>query len=179
MGFFVALLCAQTLLCGRIHATGPWSGRVFNADGEPLPLAYVLFIPSQKGAQTQSTYSDSSGRYHLPTSDEATGQLRVEALGYQTAVRTIDTRDNSHSSDFYLELQPLLMDELVVYRQRSEKEASFVETIAANRSSGDDLAQLLDAATGVNIRRYGGLGSFSTVSIRGSTSEQVDRKSTV
>ena len=35
------------------------------------------------------------------------------------------------------------------------------------------MLQVLDAATGLNIRRYGGLGSFSTVSIRGSTAEQV------
>ena len=32
---------------------------------------------------------------------------------------------------------------------------------------------MVDAATGVNVRRSGGLGSFSTVSIRGSTNEQV------
>ena len=32
---------------------------------------------------------------------------------------------------------------------------------------------MLSSAVGVQVKRYGGLGSFSTVSIRGSTAEQV------
>lgn len=173
VGFFIALLCVQTLLFSRVYAEGQWSGRIFDADGRPVPLAHVLFVPHQDSGQTHSTYSDSSGRYRLTAPTNTIGQLRVETLGYKTAVRAVDTPGESTAFDFYLQLQPLLMDELVVYRQRDEEDASFVETIAVDRSSGNDLAQLLDAATGINIRRYGGLGSFSTVSIRGSTSEQV------
>ncbi len=37
----------------------------------------------------------------------------------------------------------------------------------------DDVASLLSRAVGVRIKQYGGLGSFATVSIRGSSSSQV------
>ena len=50
---------------------------------------------------------------------------------------------------------------------------AFVEIIPVKGTSSTTLADLLSSAVGVQVKRYGGLGSFSTVSIRGSTAEQV------
>lgn len=172
VGFFVALLCTRALFAEPIAQTSELSGRVLDADGRPIASALVIFTTSPVDDGGQSTYSDSTGLYRLPTLSSPIGQIRVEALGYRPLTRSIDLRSSDTTVDFYLQLQPLQMDELIVYRPRSKDDASFVETITVDRRSGD-LAQLLDAATGLNTRRYGGLGSFSTVSIRGSTSEQV------
>lgn len=52
----------------------------------------------------------------------------------------------------------------------------FVTTIRAEQfeSRVTSLSELLREAVGLQVRSYGGLGSFATVSIRGSTSEQVN-----
>lgn len=39
---------------------------------------------------------------------------------------------------------------------------------------GQDLARVLDSASGTTVRRLGGLGDFATLSLRGSTSRQVE-----
>ncbi len=39
---------------------------------------------------------------------------------------------------------------------------------------GQDLARVLDSASGTTVRRMGGLGDFATLSLRGSTSRQVE-----
>lgn len=44
---------------------------------------------------------------------------------------------------------------------------------AARRGRADDIASLLSRTVGVRVKRYGGLGAFAGVSIRGSSSSQV------
>lgn len=54
--------------------------------------------------------------------------------------------------------------------------AVFTTVITSKQFEGRraDLPEILEQAGGVQIRRYGGLDTFATVSIRGSTTEQVD-----
>jgi outer membrane cobalamin receptor len=54
--------------------------------------------------------------------------------------------------------------------------AGFVAVIdpGARRDRVEDLSSVLSQVVGVRVRQYGGLGSFATVSIRGSSSNQVD-----
>ncbi len=72
------------------------------------------------------------------------------------------------------------LKELVVKEKKIEEEApksltSFTTIIDAKkfRKRVKNIPELLQETVGVNIRQYGGLGSFSTVSIRGSSAEQV------
>ena len=69
------------------------------------------------------------------------------------------------------------MEEVLVRSNRidnfGEDLPAFVEIIPVKGTSSTTLADLLSSAVGVQVKRYGGLGSFSTVSIRGSTAEQV------
>ena len=72
--------------------------------------------------------------------------------------------------------RPIIMEEMLV-RGRFDPEddyaAAFVEVIPLAESSGAlSLAEVLGRSTGIRVKRYGGLGSFSTVSIRGSTAGQ-------
>src|SRR5207253_8875385 len=55
--------------------------------------------------------------------------------------------------------------------------ATVIETAAAP-TEVKTLTEALADAVGVQVRRFGGLGDFSTVSIRGSSAGVVDRKST-
>ena len=125
---------------------------------------------------TKSVYSDTSGTFslHLPS---GRWQLSVEHLGY-TATHRIFSTPGDTLLTIQLQPRPLLMDEMVVQTRQTRDSAespAFVERISVPRegTTDTDLPRLLEKAVGVQIRRYGGLGSFSTVSIRGSTAEQV------
>jgi outer membrane cobalamin receptor len=176
VGFFVVLSCALAL-CYPLYTwaqQGDLTGYVRDVDtGVPVVGALVSVsprLPIQNGAR--STYSDSSGRYRFVGLRAGEWRLVAEALGYRTQADSLWIRSDGYECDLIMQSEPLLMDELVVRTRRADGVDAFVESIDTKERSGD-LAQKLDAATGVNIRRYGGLGSFSTVSIRGSTSEQV------
>jgi len=176
VGFFVVLLCALALCYpSSLRAQqGDLSGHVRDVVGTPVPGALVSLSPQQSSSHTNklSTYSDSIGRYHFVDIEPGAWQLLVETLGYRTETLSLKLGAGPNESNISLSPQPLLMDELVVRTQREDGRDAFIESIDI-KGRGGDLAQTLDAATGVNIRRNGGLGSFSTVSIRGSTSEQV------
>ncbi len=56
---------------------------------------------------------------------------------------------------------------------RDESAFATVVPIADQPAEGETLTDVLDETVGVQVRRYGGLGDFATVSIRGSTPGQV------
>lgn len=68
-------------------------------------------------------------------------------------------------------------DGLAAQRNLSRRNVGFVTAIdlevEPGRRPADDLAGLVSRAPGVTVRSIGGLGQFSSLSIRGSTSEQV------
>jgi outer membrane receptor protein involved in Fe transport len=177
VGGFVVLACTLALSCPCSIGAQQCglSGHVRDmATDASVPGALVSLSPppSSSPTETLSTYSDSTGQYRFVDIEPGEWQLFTEALGYRAQDYSLKLSSGSNERDIFLALQPLLMDELIVRTQREDGRDAFIESIDI-RGRGGDLVQKLDAATGVNIRRNGGLGSFSTVSIRGSTSEQV------
>ncbi|MDY6862239.1 MAG: TonB-dependent receptor, partial [Thermodesulfobacteriota bacterium] len=74
----------------------------------------------------------------------------------------------------------IYLDEVVVEAEKIQEEetkdiTSFVTVIEAEEYTNRvaSVSELLAESVGVNVKRYGGLGSFSTISIRGSSAEQV------
>ncbi len=174
-GFLISLLGVLALQPPPLEA-GVLEGRLFDADaGEPVAGA-LLTLRSPSGA-VRSARSDTAGAFRLKDLPAGAWDVSVQRLGYRPHRARLRTGDGLASVEWRLGPLPLLMDEMVVRARRhpgGEPVAAFVETISLDRRApGADLAQTLDRATGVNVRRYGGLGSFSTLSIRGSTSEQV------
>ena len=169
--FLLLFLQPQALLAGSLR------GRLLDRDtGRPVSgAALTLRAPS---GTIRSARSDTAGLFHLNNLSPDTWDLRVERMGYRTLQVRLLIASPPTSVELHLESLPLLMDEMVVRARRDpegEHTAAFVETIPLGdqRSPTADLAETLDRAVGVNTRRYGGLGAFSTVSIRGSTAEQV------
>ena len=165
VGFFISLCCVQALFVLPISASVEWTGRVYDGENNPLPYALIKFFPNPATQPTQSTYSDSTGTYRLSLPNSSSGHVRVEALGYKPLDQPVHLGLQTNALDFRLELQPLLMDELVVQRRRSNDGASLVEKITVDHSNNSSLVQVLGAATSINIRRYGGLGSLSLIHI--------------
>ena len=168
-GILLLLATPASALRGQVRddATGiALSGALLRVES----LASALAPPSQ------TTYSDTGGVFSLQL-PPGRWRLSIEHLGYTATRREITTPVDTLLA-IRLEPRPLLMDEMVVQTRRtgdSAESPAFVEriTIAKEGTAGIDLPRLLEKAVGVQIRRYGGLGSFSTVSIRGSTAEQV------
>ena len=147
------------------------------ASGALLGGVRVELQPLSDGDATRVAVSDSAGVFRLLNMASGRWRLQVETMGYQTMVRELEVGAQERWLEIRLQVRPLLMDEMVVRARRpgaATRTAAFVEVIAVDDSQpGLDLPQILDQAVGVQVRRYGGLGSFSTVSIRGSTAEQV------
>lgn len=174
-GFFIVSLLLA------LHPAASWAGslqgRLLDPDaGRPVAGA-ALTLSAASGA-VHVVRSDATGAFQLENLSTGTWDLRVERLGYRPLQGPIEIGAAPTWVELHLQALPMLMDELVVRARRDpagKHIAAFVETIdlSGPQAPSVDLAQILDRATGVNVRRYGGLGSFSTLSIRGSTAEQV------
>lgn len=148
--------------------------RFVDADGRSPVVVVTARLAA--GDHTVVGLSDTSGVIQWTGVPRGVARLHVEALGFESLDVQIDI--NGQPSSITLKPQPLLMDEMVVRGVRDADHVRtpvFVESLSPAQisSPGADVAQVLQSATGVRIRRYGGLGSASTVSVRGSTSDQV------
>src|SRR5262245_15325531 len=75
-----------------------------------------------------------------------------------------------------IELPEVRVDrERVLSAARRRQPTAFVTDLTAGRASRaiESLSEILAEAAGVHIQQYGGLGAFSTVSIRGAPAGQV------
>ena len=166
---------AQTLR-GRVlddESETPLAGVIVQARPQARADAHEL-LPTQ-------TRSDTDGSFAL---DLSPGRWRLEAtrIGFSPVSKKLTLTGDGSPQLVLLRLQPrpLMLDGMLVrtHRRQGEGEAhtaGFVETIEVGQEqrAGADLPGLLDRALGLEVRRYGGLGSSASVSIRGSTAEQV------
>ena len=189
LGFFVPRLLGHGALCWLLTAAAAdsqltVSGRILDGDTDaPITDAVIQAHPVDAGGADPSpiqTQSDSTGSFTLTL---VAGQWRVEArcIGYSSIKERLTVGSEGVTQLLVLRLhpRPLLLDEMVVRMRRPSAEgnaptAGFVEVIKVDGGgSGADLPGVLDRALGLQVRRYGGLGSSASVSIRGSTAEQV------
>ena len=121
--------------------------------------------------------TDSAGGFRIGGVAPGEYLLEAERLGYLPFRRKLEVEGEMVDLDIRLQPQPLLMEGIVARARREdggERTPAFVEQIPVQEAKvGLSLPELLDQAVGIEVRRHGGMGSFSTVSIRGSTSEQV------
>ena len=183
----VAFLALQLLAVPALAVAAPGEvrGRVVDAESErPLAgavldavLDAVLELNRESADMgRQRAVSDSGGNFVFRRLPAGTWHVTVSQLGYDRGQMSITVPLETSTLRIELHPQPVVMDEMVVRARATPDEdyaAAFVEVIPVAERSGVSLAEILDRSTGVSIRRYGGLGSFSTVSIRGSTAEQV------
>ena len=152
-------------------------GRVLDTESQQTVPGVVLRLQSVAGGSTRHGVSDIDGRYHFADLPSGRWELEARSLAYHPARIPVDITSGAITVDLLLAPLPLVMDEVVVRARQDERQhtAAFVERleVAEIAAPGADLPDLLQQASGVDIRRYGGLGAFSSLSIRGSTSEQV------
>jgi len=157
------------------HA-GQLLGRVLDADSGESVAGVVVRARTAEAADIHGI-SDADGRFQLVDLVSGSWRLEARSLAFHPASITIEMADSTVHVELELSPLPLVMDEVVVRARQDERRhtAAFVERLKVDEASapGADLPHILEQASGVDIRRYGGLGAFSSLSIRGSTSEQV------
>lgn len=181
---FVTAVSAGTLAGSVVDQElgTPVPGVLIRALSLPPPTSAGADRPLEITSQRRSHHSvsDSAGAFGM-TLAPGRWRLKAEILGYQSTHLDIDINASegaATAATLRLRAQALMMDEMVVRARRlgaQEHSAVFVESIRmAEQGTYDvDVSEILDSAVGVDVRRYGGLGSFSAISIRGSTAEQV------
>lgn len=170
MGALAAFLAGLCMLASG----GEISGRVYDGEtGLPLPGA-VVYIPELK----LGTTSDTSGAFFLDGLPEGEYVLHVSMVGYRS--EEFKVKVGKKPSSVKVELYPIVyrMAEVVVTAPREEalpKSPGFVSKVEGRelRERATTLPDVLEGMAGVRVRKFGGLGDYSTASIRGSSSQQV------
>ncbi|MBI2503569.1 MAG: TonB-dependent receptor [Candidatus Latescibacteria bacterium] len=169
------LAIAIAILLGNLEgyaAPDQRCGQVVDAHTmEPLGGVWLKAQPALGGVR--QVYSDTAGAFCFGGLPPGACPLEAERLGYEPFRGELDAEPGRVL--IRLQPQPLVLEGMVVEaRRHTDKPTSaFVERIPLGEQRPSSLPELLEQATGVQIRRQGGLGSFSTASIRGSTAEQV------
>ncbi len=173
MKVFVSVVAA--LLAPAIAAAqGTISGHVTDqTSNQPVIGARVAVLGTAITTQTNA-----SGRYAL--SDVRPGQvtLRVSAIGYGAATRTVQVPDSAVVVDFALTLQPYSLDEVVVTATGEQAKAEIGNTIntvkAASVVETGPIANMNDLlgarAPGVEVLPGAITGAGARVRIRGTSS---------
>ena len=165
------ILCASTPLQAAEIA-----GRVTDAETRtPVANASVRVLNAGLATKTDD-------RGHFAFSDLAAGvySLAISHIAYQTGRRTVHL---SGTSDVAIELSPRAfpLDDIPVIADPIgasdiHRNPAYATVITRESFEGREttLPDVLAEATGVHVKRLGGLGAFSTLSLRGSSADQVE-----
>ncbi|MBT4141421.1 MAG: TonB-dependent receptor, partial [Candidatus Latescibacteria bacterium] len=128
-----------------------------------------------------ATETDTAGMFQFVNRPSQIHRLRISHVSYEPVVREL--RLDSLHVKLAIGLVPkvFLLDELSVTAEPVgindvHQNPSFVTVIPRTHFEGREvsLPDVLSEATGVQVKRLGGLGAFSTLSLRGSSAEQVE-----
>jgi len=123
-----------------------------------------------------STRSDGSGEFVLRGLTPGVHRLRVTAVGFQPAIMTVVVT-NGRRTDALIALDPVIGRLATVAVQatadRNPPGATVITRAEIESSGRRDLADILDAVPAVVVTRQGGPAGPATISIRGSSADEV------
>ena len=172
--FIVTILClcttvlsAQNILCGKI---------IDKETGLPISGAYIS-IKNTK----QKTVSDKTGNYQIDILSNGTCLVEVSFVGYKR-VRQVIVLNGNITKDFFLESSANVLNEVVVKGSSQQAEINRIRqspmavTVVdgsklRGRSSG--IEEILTRTSGIKVRKTGGLGSASRISVHGLEGKRV------
>ena len=155
------------------------AGRVSDTAGRPVATATVAVIGPPNARRLAATTAD-DGQYEVAGVPTGTWQVRVTRLGYVPQTLDVTIRPGARATaDFTLVALPTELSRVVV-TERDEaariRESPFSVTViegARLAGRGLTLDEALQRATGVQVRRSGGLGSASVFHVRGLEGQRV------
>ncbi len=154
-----------------------FSGHVLDKNTkEPIVGASILIKKCQKGGNT-----DRNGLFNVNLSQKGTFMVEVSYLGYKT-INEMVYIDDKTTKDFLLEEKDNELNEVVVNGSSHKAEINQIRkspmavtvvdgATLRGRSSG--IEEVLNRTSGLKVRKSGGLGSSSRISIHGLEGKRV------
>ena len=172
--FIVTILCLCTTV---LSAQNILRGKIIDKEtGLPISGAYIS-IKNTK----QKTVSDKTGNYQIDILSNGTCIVEVSFVGYKR-VRQVIVLNGNITKDFFLESSANVLNEVVVRGSSQQAEINRIRqspmavTVVdgsklRGRSSG--IEEILTRTSGIKVRKSGGLGSASRISVHGLEGKQV------
>ncbi|SJL30448.1 TonB-dependent receptor [Porphyromonas gingivalis] len=172
--FIAAILC----LCPTVLSSqNILHGKIIDKETElPISGAYI----SIKNIK-QKTVSDKTGNYQIDIPSNGIYIVEVSFIGYKR-VRQVVVSDGNTTKDFFLETSTNALNEVVVRGSSQKAEINHIRqspmavTVVdgsklRGRSSG--IEEILTRTSGIKVRKTGGLGSASRISVHGLEGKRV------
>ena len=172
--FIVTILCLCTTV---LSAQNILQGKIIDKEtGLPISGAYIS-IKNTK----QKTVSDKTGNYQIDILSNGTCIVEVSFVGYKR-VRQVIVLNGNITKDFFLESSANVLNEVVVRGSSQQAEINRIRqspmavTVVdgsklRGRSSG--IEEILTRTSGIKVRKTGGLGSASRISVHGLEGKRV------
>ena len=172
--FIVTILCLCTTV---LSAQNILRGKIIDKEtGLPISGAYIS-IKNTK----QKTVSDKTGNYQIDILSNGTCLVEVSFVGYKR-VRQVIVLNGNITKDFFLESSANILNEVVVRGSSQQAEINRIRqspmavTVVdgsklRGRSSG--IEEILTRTSGIKVRKTGGLGSASRISVHGLEGKRV------
>ena len=172
--FIITILCLCTTV---LSAQNILRGKIIDKEtGLPISGAYIS-IKNTK----QKTVSDKTGNYQIDIPSNGTCIVEVSFVGYKR-VRQVIVLNGNITKDFFLESSANVLNEVVVRGSSQQAEINRIRqspmavTVVdgsklRGRSSG--IEEILTRTSGIKVRKTGGLGSASRISVHGLEGKRV------
>ena len=172
--FIVTILCLCTTV---LSAQNILRGKIIDKE-TGLPISGVcISIKNTK----QKTVSDKTGNYQIDIPSNGTYIVEVSFVGYKR-VRQVIVLNGNITKDFFLESSANVLNEVVVRGSSQQAEINRIRqspmavTVVdgsklRGRSSG--IEEILTRTSGIKVRKTGGLGSASRISVHGLEGKRV------
>ncbi len=173
MRFFLSLLIV-TLFVWSIHAQHILSGKVINANGEPLIQASVFF---------EGTYlacvSDDSGSYKIENIEAGTYKLKVSYVGYNSFIQEVDINADQtldvNLGNNLLELQKIEINSTRVAENSAFPHTNLNSEQLNKENLGQDVPYLLRWTPSVVVTSDAGAGvGYTSIRMRGSDATRIN-----
>ena len=172
--FIVTILCLCTTV---LSAQNILRGKIIDKEtGLSISGAYIS-IKNTK----QKTVSDKTGNYEIDIPSNGTCIVEVSFVGYKR-VRQVIVLNGNITRDFFLESSANALNEVVVRgasqqaeinRIRQSPMAVTVVDGAKLRGRSSGIEEILTRTSGIKVRKTGGLGSASRISVHGLEGKRV------
>ena len=172
--FIVTILCLCTTV---LSAQNILRGKIIDKEtGLPI-FGACISIKNTK----QKTVSDKTGNYQIDILSNGTCIVEVSFVGYKR-VRQVIVLNGNITKDFFLESSANVLNEVVVRGSSQQAEINRIRqspmavTVVdgsklRGRSSG--IEEILTRTSGIKVRKTGGLGSASRISVHGLEGKRV------
>lgn len=144
--------------------------------GSPLPGANVMILPGDRGVAT-----DGAGRFAVPSLEPGSYQLKISHIGYAAQVIPVRIPAN-RTLQVRIEMVPVVieLEEVMVTGKRGRSltwelpvSAEVVSAADIAMTNAASVADALRPVAGAFVKSYGSEAAMKTVSVRGSSAEQV------